>query len=85
MHPFFIYLIQANIALSMFFILYSVVFKRDTFLHLRRLFFLSIILFSLLYPLITIPVPGNFLDLFSSEVQEAETTVFFGEPVIEMV
>lgn len=85
MHPFFIYLIQANIALSMFFILYTVVLKRDTFLHLRRFFFLSVILFSLLYPLITIPVPGNFQYLFSSDVQEAETSVFFGEPVMEIV
>ena len=85
MHPFFIYLIQANISLSLFFVLYAVLLKRDTFLQLRRYFFLSVILFSMLYPLITVPLPDNFQGLLSSEVQEAETTVFIGEPVMEIV
>jgi len=85
MHPFFIYLIQANIALSMFFILYAVVLKRDTFLHLRRFFFLSVILFSLLYPLITVPVPGSLTDLLSVKTEETVSTVFIGEPVMEIV
>jgi len=85
MHPFFIYLIQANIALSLFFILYAVVLKRDTFLHLRRFFFLSVILFSLLYPLITVPVPGGLSELFSVKTEEAVSTVFIGEPSFEIV
>jgi TonB family protein len=85
MHPFIIYLIQANIALSLFFILYAVLLKRDTFLHLRRLFFLSVILFSLLYPLITVPLPGGLTDLFSVKTEEAVATVFIGEPSFEIV
>ena len=85
MQPFFIYLIQANIALSLFFILYAVVLKRDNFLHLRRFFFLSVILFSLLYPLITVPVPGSLSDLLSVKTEETVTTVFIGEPVMEIV
>jgi hypothetical protein len=82
MHPFFVYLIQVNIALSVFFILYALVLKRDTFLQLRRFFFLSVIVFSLLYPLIIVPVPGSLSALFSSEIKETETTVFIGEPVM---
>jgi TonB family protein len=85
MHPFFVYLIQVNIALSVFFILYAVVLKRDTFLQLRRLFFLSVIVFSLLYPLIIVPLPGSLSTLFSSEIKETGTTVFIGEPVMEIV
>jgi TonB family protein len=85
MHPFFVYLIQVNIALSVFFILYAFVLKRDTFLQLRRFFFLSVIVFSLLYPLIIVPVSGSLSALFSSEIKETETTVFIGEPVMGIV
>lgn len=60
MHPFFIYLLQVNIALTLFFILYAIVLKKDTFLKLRRFYFLSTIFFSLLYPFWTIPAFGDF-------------------------
>lgn len=55
MSPFFIYLIQVNMALALFYLLYVIVLKRDTFLGLRRFYFLSVVVFSLLYPFFTIP------------------------------
>lgn len=83
MHPFFIYLIQANIALSVFFILYTVVLKRDTFLQLRRFFFLSVIVFSLLYPFFTFPSLTLIRDLFPPASPQTEVSVLVGE--LEMV
>ena len=77
-----IYLIEANIALSLFFILYRLLLKRDTFLQLRRFFFLSVILFSLLYPLMTVPLPHSVSALFTPETEVVSGTVFFGEPVM---
>ncbi len=85
MHPFMIYLIEANIALSLFFILYRLLLKRDTFLQLRRFFFLSVILFSLLYPLMTVPLPHSISAFFTQESVEAVSAVYIGEPVMEII
>ena len=75
MHPFFIYLIQVNIALALFYLLYAIVLKRDTFLRLRRFFFLSAIVFSLLYPFWSIPALGD-LRISSIALGETEAMVF---------
>lgn len=84
MHPFFIYLIQVNIALALFYLLYVIVLKRDTFLRLRRFFFLSAIIFSLLYPFWSIPALGDFW-ISSIASGETETMIFIGEPGAAMV
>ena len=84
MHPFFIYLIQVNIALALFYLLYVIVLKRDTFLRLRRFYFLSAIAFSLLYPFWSIPVLGDFWGSFIAS-GEADGMVFIGEPIGAMV
>ena len=52
MHPYFVYMLQVNIALALFYMIYAIVLKRDTFLRLKRFFFLSVIIFSLIYPLL---------------------------------
>lgn len=80
MSPFFIYLIQVNIALSVFSLLYTIVLKRDTFLRLRRIFFLSVIIFSLFYPFFNMPVLSDIWAARSSDFQEAAVTVTIGEP-----
>lgn len=82
MHPFFIYLIQVNIALALFYLLYTFVLKKDTFLRLKRLFFLSAIGFSLLYPLFAIPgLSTTWQNLFfGSPDLNGEVLVTFGEP-----
>ncbi|QRX64395.1 TonB family protein [Dysgonomonadaceae bacterium zrk40] len=85
MHPFIIYLIEANIALSLFFILYRLLLKSDTFLQLRRFYFLSVILFSLLYPLMTVPLPHSISAFFTPESVEAVSAVYIGEPVMEVI
>ena len=95
MSPFFTYLIQINIALALFYLLYAIVLKKDTFLWLRRLFFLSSIVFSLLYPFWTIPLqgdlwsfffilPGSDLHIF---VEEPEMTVLAeeGDNIVFMI
>ena len=61
MQAFFIYLLQVNIALALFYLLYAVAFKRDTFFWLRRLFLLSVILFSMLYPFFAVPALAEVL------------------------
>lgn len=49
-----IYLFKASIALALFYVIYVAFLKKDTFLTLRRFYFLSAILFSLAYPAINI-------------------------------
>lgn len=79
MHPFFIYLIQVNIALILFYLLYAVVLKRDTFFQFRRFFFLSVIAFSFLYPFFTIPGLNDILAFRPSDAQEVPVEVLIGE------
>src|SRR5690606_10179993 len=79
MNPFFIYLIQVNIALSVFFILYAIVLKKDTFLYLRRFFFLSVVVFSLLYPFFTFSLPDTVENIFHQSTPEADVSVLIGE------
>ena len=85
MHPFFIYLIQVNLALVLFYLLYALLLKRDTFLHLRRYFFLSAIVFSLLYPLFAIPELSEVWRFRFNASEEVETTVIFENPVMALV
>ncbi len=85
MSLFFIYLIQVNIALALFYLLYVIVLKRDTFLRLRRLFFLSVIVFSLLYPFFTIPALSDMWISRSSGLEGTTVTVMRGEPGRAMV
>jgi TonB family protein len=85
MHPFFIYLTQVNLALMLFYLLYTLLLKRDTFLHLRRCFFLSAISFSLLYPLFTIPELSEVWRFRFHASKDVEATVTFGNPLMSLV
>ncbi|MFA5650134.1 MAG: M56 family metallopeptidase [Proteiniphilum sp.] len=87
MHPFFIYLLQVNIALALFYLLYASMLKKDTFLRLRRFFFLSAILFSLLYPLFTVPALSNAWMFPTAGTEEGTviTTVTIGEPSMVVI
>ena len=49
-----IYLAKVNIALTVFYILFLILFRRDTFFAFKRYFFLFAIVFSLIYPFLTI-------------------------------
>lgn len=81
MHPFFTYLLLVNIALVLFYLLYAVVLKRDAILRLQRLFFLSVIVFSLFYPLFTVPVPSD-IRLFRPDPGDAVAMVLIEEPAM---
>ena len=49
-----IYLAKVNIALTVFYILFLILFRRDTLFAFKRYFFLFAIVFSLIYPFLTI-------------------------------
>ena len=49
-----IYFAKVNIALMLFYALYAIWLRKDTFIKMRRYFFLSAIVFSLIYPMLTI-------------------------------
>lgn len=51
------YLIKASVSLALFYGLYMLCLRGDTFLRLRRIFFMSAIAFSLLFPLVSIEIP----------------------------
>jgi len=71
---FIVYQIKVSIALAMFYVLYMLCFRGDTFLKIRRFFFLFSILFSVLFPFVklkltssteaVIQIPGYWLSDF---------------------
>lgn len=85
MHPLFIYLIQVNFALVLFFLLYTFLFKRDTFLHLRRLYFISAIVFSLLYPSFVVPGLSEVFNFKTDDPKVVETSVIFEAPTMNLI
>ncbi len=79
MQAFFTYLLQVNIALALFYLLYAVAFKRDTFFQLRRLFLLSVILFSMLYPFFAVPALAELVPFSFSRGEEVRSEVLIGD------
>lgn len=53
MEDYYIYIIQVNVALLVFYLLYKVLFARDTFLEIRRLFLMTVVALAFSYPLIS--------------------------------
>ena len=62
-----VYLLKVNIAIVLFFAMYYIVFKRDTFFSLKRFILLSAVIFSLFYPL------WDFYSLLSAKVILVQT------------
>ena len=85
MHPIFIYIIQVNCALVLFYLLYATVLKSDTFLTIRRFYFISSIVFSLVYPCFVVPGLTDVLRFSVEEPSAVETAVFIEKPTFEMV
>ena len=79
METLFIYIVKVNIALTVFYLLYMLLFRKDTFIRLRRYYFLSAIIFSLAYPLFTVSALGNMVDWKKEEPVATETSVYIGE------
>ena len=76
------YIFKVNIALAVFYLLYVLMLKKDTFLMLRRWYFLSAIVFSCFYPFFTISALGDILPVREKTVQEVQTMVFIEEPIL---
>ncbi|MDR2816838.1 MAG: M56 family metallopeptidase, partial [Proteiniphilum sp.] len=74
-----------NIALALFYLLYVIVFRKDTFLRLRRFFFLSVILFSLLYPFFAVSALSDAWPFRLTGFQEGAAAVFIGEPAMAVI
>lgn len=55
MQSFFIYLLEANIVLSVLFFLYKKLFYKETYFEWNRIYLISITLISIIIPLIEIP------------------------------
>lgn len=51
------YLIKVSVALALFYSLYMLLLRTDTFFRLRRFYFLFSIFFSLLFPLLVLKIP----------------------------
>lgn len=78
METIFSYIVKVNIALTIFYLLYMLLFRKDTFIRLRRYYFLSAIIFSLAYPLFTVSALGNIIN-FKQEPVATEASVYIGE------
>lgn len=77
---FLIYMLKVNIAFAVLYVLYILLFNKDTFLVGRRVLLLSFYAFAWLYPLF------NFSGLFSTEIAFVDTSVIYAiltpEPVV---
>ena len=80
-----IYVLKVNLALAVFYLLYAALLRRDTFLRMRRWYFIVIILFSLSYPLFTIDaLQGKHLFDFSRN-KGVQTKVEIGTPMAGVI
>ena len=75
-----IYIAKVNLAMALFYVLFLLLFRRDTFFAFKRYFFLFAIAFSLIYPFITIGELSN-LHLFEN-LHQHTTQVTIGRPSI---
>lgn len=80
----FIYIVKVNASLAIFYLLYAVMFRKDTFIGLRRGFFLTAIAFSLLYPLFTVNALSEVFT-FEPAINDTHAIVMFEEPTAAVV
>ncbi len=75
-----LYIIKVNLSLVIFYLLYGLLFRKDTFIKLRRYYFLSVIIFSLSYPLYTVSALVNLVHITKEpKPVTTETSVYIGE------
>lgn len=90
MEDFYVYVLQVNVGLAAFYLLYRVLFARDTFLKVRRFFLLVILCLAFLYPAVPLaewlrdkqPLPVILVDytgfiVNAVQVQPEEKPAFF--------
>lgn len=78
------YMLKANTALLLFYLLYLAAFKNDTFIKARRYYFLFVIFFSLVFPVILI---DGLSSIFSFTAAQSPVTaeLFIGETTAEVL
>ncbi|MDR1517712.1 MAG: TonB family protein [Dysgonamonadaceae bacterium] len=79
METLFVYLIKVNAALVLFYLVYVVLLRKDTFIRLKRHYFLAAIVFSLAYPFFTVAQLGNLISFWQAD-KVVETRIVVGEP-----
>lgn len=86
MSPTILYILKANIAISLLYLLYVALLKRDTFFSLRRYFLLFSIAFSLIFPFITVNSLGSlWIHAPSATSSDVEVSILVGDPTISMI
>ena len=76
MEIFLSYVLKVNIALVLFYLLYKVLFQKDTFFQARRCYLLGAVFFAFVYPFLPIDALGEFLQLKQSAATGAATVSF---------
>lgn len=88
MNPLFLYFFKVNIALILFYVLFRLLFSKDTFWIARRIYLVSIIFISALYPLVVLsgwleskePIPvfvAEWTTLLDFTVVQQESSTYF--------
>lgn len=80
-----LYVAKVNIALALFYVVYAILLKKDTFIKMRRYFFLSAIVFSFIYPLFTIAALGDIDWVGRFYSPENQATVVVEKPTMAIL
>ena len=70
MIKFIIYLLESSVVLAVFYLLYIVVMKKETFFNLNRFFLIGIVVFSLLLPLMSFDFSQGKIAVIDNSVEE---------------
>ncbi len=71
-----VYMLKVNIAIALFYLLYKLLFVKDTFFVARRFYLLAVVVFSFVYPLLPVLQIGTLFD-FLIQTEEVHATVEF--------
>ncbi|MDO5663668.1 MAG: M56 family metallopeptidase [Bacteroidia bacterium] len=80
----FIYIAKVNVALLLFYLLYITVFRHDTFIRFRRIYLLSAIVFTLIYPFFSINALGE-LFTFPTSRTAVEASILIDKPTAILI
>ena len=79
------YIIQVNIAIVLFYLLYKILFQQDTFFSARRWYLIGAVLFSFIYPFLPINALGGLIQFKKTAAVATTGTVMFDNPSMEAV
>ena len=82
METLFFYFLMVNLALTMFYLIYLLLLKPDTFIRVKRFYFLVAIVFSLVYQFITI---DSWVNVFSFMRNEYAAEVIVEQPTVALL